>query len=107
MRTNKSRREFIHRAGIAGTGVIAAAHPLSGVAAQQARPAARMTMGARFRALVQAPALFECIGVHDVLTARLVELNGFPSVFVRGSSVASNGHALQDNGLVSTVELIE
>jgi 2-methylisocitrate lyase-like PEP mutase family enzyme len=66
-----------------------------------------MSMGARFRALVQGPETFACIGVHDVLTARLVEINGFPSVFIGGSTVASNAHALQDNGLVSTVELIE
>ena len=48
-----------------------------------------------------------CIGAHDVLAARLVEINGFPSIFIGGSTGASNGHALPDIGLVSTTELIE
>jgi methylisocitrate lyase len=49
----------------------------------------------------------QCIGVYDVLTARLAELHGFPSVFIGGSAAASEGHSLPDIGLVSTTELIE
>jgi 2-methylisocitrate lyase-like PEP mutase family enzyme len=63
-------------------------------------------MSARFRALLQGPEPFHCIGAQDVLTARLVEVYGFPSIFIGSSTVASNGHALQDNGLVPTVELV-
>ncbi len=108
MQTRASRSEFIRNAGMAVTGLIATVHPLSGAAAApQAQPTLRTSMGSRLRALVEGPDTFECLGVHDILTARLVEIHGFPSVFIGGSTVASNGHALRDNGLVSTSELIE
>jgi 2-methylisocitrate lyase-like PEP mutase family enzyme len=64
-------------------------------------------MGARFRALLQGPEPAVCVGAHDVLAARLVEINGFSCIFIGGSTGASNGHALPDIGLVSTTELIE
>src|SRR5438876_2232025 len=102
-----SRREFFHLAGGAATGFMAAAHPAAGAAQPQAQPASRTSMGARFRALLQGPEPVLCIGAHDVLAARLVEINGFPSIFIGGSTGASNGHALPDIGLVSTTELIE
>ena len=70
-----SRREFFHLAGGAATGLMAAAQP-------QAQPASRTSMGARFRALLQGPEPVLCIGAHDVLAARLVEINGFPSNFL-------------------------
>jgi 2-methylisocitrate lyase-like PEP mutase family enzyme len=99
-----SRREFLHAAG-AATGLVAAAHPA--VAQPQTQPTARTSMGNRFRALIQGPETVVCMGAFDVLSARLVEINGFPSIFIGGSTGASNGHALPDIGLVTTTELIE
>jgi 2-methylisocitrate lyase-like PEP mutase family enzyme len=99
-----SRREFLHAAG-AAAGLMAAAHPA--VAQPQTQPAARPSMGSRFRALLQGPEPVVCMGAFDVLSARLVEINGFPSIFIGGSTGASNGHALPDIGLVTTTELIE
>jgi 2-methylisocitrate lyase-like PEP mutase family enzyme len=102
-----SRRKFIQTAGAAATGLITTA-PVTGAGVEpQGRPTGRTSMPARFRALLQGPDVVQCVGVHDVLSARLVEINGFPSVFVGGSTGSSNGHALPDIGLVSTVELIE
>src|SRR5205085_1362931 len=72
-----SRREFFLKAGGAATGLMAAAHPTT--AQPQARPPARTSMGNRFRALLQGPEPVVCMGAFDVLSARLVEINGFPS----------------------------
>jgi methylisocitrate lyase len=105
MPKRKSRREFFQVAGGAATGLMAAAHPA--VAQPQTQPAARTSMGNRFRALIQGPETVVCMGAFDVLSARLVEINGFPSIFIGGSTGASNGHALPDIGLVTTTELIE
>src|SRR5262249_6589679 len=101
-----SRRKFFQLAGSAA-GLMAIAHPSPGSPQSQTRPASRTSMGSRFRALLQGPELVVCMGAHDVLTARLVEMSGIPSIFIGGSTGASNGHALPDIGLVSTVELIE
>ena len=100
-----SRREFFQVAGGAATGLMAAVGPAAAQA--QTRPAARTSMGNRFRALLQGPEPVVCMGAFDVLSARLVEINGFPSIFIGGSTGASNGHALPDIGLVTTTELIE
>jgi len=103
-----TRRGFIHAAGFAASGMIAATHPLSGTSPEpQTQPSSRTSMGTRFRTLLQGPELVQCIGAPDILTARLAELNGFQCIFIGGSTGASNGHGLPDNGLVSTVELIE
>lgn len=102
-----SRREFFQVAGGAATGLMAAAHPTPGAAQPQGQPASRTSMGSRFRALLQGPEPVVCMGAHDVLAARLVEMYGIPSIFIGGSTGASNGHALPDIGLVSTTELIE
>ena len=100
-----SRREFFELAGGAATGLMVAAHPAT--AQPQAQPASRTSMGNRFRALLQGPDPVVCMGEFDVLSARLIEINGFLSIFIGGSTGASNGHALPDIGLVSTTELIE
>jgi len=101
-----SRRKFFQLAGSAA-GLMAVTHPSPGATQPQTAPAARTSMGSRFRALLQGPEPVVCMGAHDVLTARLVEMSGIPSIFIGGSTGASNGHALPDIGLVSTVELIE
>lgn len=44
-------------------------------------------MGARFRELLQRREPFENIAAYDVLTARMVEMMGFPSIFLGGSLV--------------------
>jgi 2,3-dimethylmalate lyase len=44
-------------------------------------------MGARFRALLNGPEPLVCPGAYDVLTARLIEIHGFKSMFIGSSAV--------------------
>src|SRR5260370_17758351 len=81
-RTN--RREFVQVAGLAASGLIAAAGPLT-AAEREARPAPR-TMGARFRELMNGPEPLICANAYDVQTARLIEVHGFNGVFVGSSA---------------------
>src|SRR5258708_40158957 len=82
MARTAKRREFLQVAGLAASGLIAAAGPL---AAAEARPASR-TMGARFRELMNAPEPLICANAYDVLTARLIEFPGFKGVCVGRSA---------------------
>jgi len=45
--------------------------------------------------------------VHDVLTARAAELEGFPAVFTAGSWCSTARHGVPDLGTVTTTELVE
>ena len=107
MRKKTSRREFIRGAGFATTGMMVAAHPLSGSGREpQAPTGAATSMGARFHQLLQRTDPFQCIAVYDGPSARLVEIAGFDSVFIGGTSTAlENG--LPDWGLTSISELLE
>src|SRR2546426_11802224 len=81
MARKTNRREFVQVAGLAASGLMATARPLAGAVPEpQARPAPT-TMGARFRALLNGPEPLICPGAHDVLTARLIEIYGFQSLF--------------------------
>src|SRR5437667_12757621 len=82
MARKTNRREFVQVAGLAASGLMAAARPLAGAVPEpQARPAPR-TMGARFRALLNGPEPLVCPGAYDVLTARPIEINVFKSMFI-------------------------
>ena len=62
-------------------------------------------MGPRFRQLLRRGTPFENIAVYDVPSARLVEIVGFPSLFL-GSSKAGEAHGLPDWGLLSLHEQV-
>ncbi len=103
-----NRREFMHAAGFAATGLFATADSLAGAAGQaQARPAPRAAMGARFRELLRGPEPLVCPAAHDALTARLIEVMGFNGLFIGTSAAASIGHALPDNGSISVTDILE
>src|SRR5258707_1840452 len=102
-RTN--RREFVQVAGLAASGLIAAAGPLA-AAEREARPAPR-TMGARFRELMNGPEPLICANAYDVLTARLIEVHGFKGVFVGSSATNQELLALPDQAIVTVSEIIE
>lgn len=93
MSKRTGRREFIHAAGLTGAGLMAASHPLAGAGAAQVQPASARqpaspkTMGARFRELLQRREPCEAIAAYDVFTARMVEMFGFPALFLGGSLV--------------------
>jgi len=102
-----NRREFVQVAGLAAaSGLMAVAQPLAVAApAPQTRPAAR-TMGALFRALMNAPDPLICPGAYDVLTARLIQVHGFKAVFVGSSAPNQELVALPDQAVVTVSEII-
>src|ERR1700719_2794514 len=104
MARKTNRREFVQVAGLAASGLMAAAGPLA--AAAEARPASR-TMGARFRELMNGPEPLICANAYDVLTARLIEVHGFKGVFVGSSATNQELLALPDQAIVTVSEIIE
>ena len=100
-----NRREFVQAAGLAASGLMAAAGSLP-AAAQEARPAPR-TMGARFRELMNGPEPLICANAYDLLTARLIEVRGFKGVFVGSSATNLELLALPDQAVVTVSEIIE
>ena len=63
-------------------------------------------MGQRFRQLLERGTPFENVAVYDVPSARLVEIVGFPSIFI-GSSKAGEAHGVPDWGVLSLSEQVE
>jgi len=106
MARETNRREFVQSAGLAATGLMAAAGPLAAPAAAAPQAAPR-TMGARFRALMNGPDPLICANAYDVLTARLIEVRGFKGVFVGSSATNSELLAVPDQALVTVSEIIE
>jgi 2-methylisocitrate lyase-like PEP mutase family enzyme len=112
MAKKTNRREFVQVAGLAASGLMAAAGSLAGAAPDpQARPAAPArsapgTMGARFRALMNGPEPLICPGAYDALTARLIALHGFTAAFVGSSVVNQALLALPDQAVVTVSEII-
>jgi 2-methylisocitrate lyase-like PEP mutase family enzyme len=98
-----NRREFVQVAGLAASGLMAAAGSL---AAAESGPGSR-TMGARFRELINGPEPLICANAYDVLTARLIEVRGFKGVFVGSSAANQELLALPDQAVVTVSEIIE
>jgi 2,3-dimethylmalate lyase len=113
MARKTNRREFVHVAGLAASGFMATARPLAGAIPEpQARPTpqtrpAPSTMGARFRALLNGTEPLVCPGAYDVLTARLVQVHGFKSMFIGSSAVNQALLALPDQAVVTVSEIID
>src|SRR5438034_9561515 len=63
--------------------------------------------GARFRALLNGPEPLICPGAHDALTARLIEIHGFKSLFIGSSVVNQALLALPDQAVVTVSEIID
>ena len=100
-----NRRKFVQVAGLAASGLMTT-RPLAGVVPEpQARTAPR-TMGARFRALMNAEPLI-CPGAYDVMTARLVEIHGFKGTFIGSSVVNQALLGLPDQAVVTVSEIID
>ena len=104
MASETNRREFVQAAGLAATGLMAAAGPVAAAAAPQAAP---RSMGARFRALMNGPEPLICPGAYDVLTARLIEVHGFKGAFVGSSAVNQELLGLPDQAIVTVSEIID
>ncbi len=104
MAKETNRREFVRVAGLAASGLVAAAGPLA-AAEDAARPASR-TMGARFRELMNGSEPLICPGAYDLLTARLIEVHGFKAAFVGSSATNQELLALPDQAIVTVSEII-
>src|SRR5499427_303631 len=104
MARKTNRREFVRVAGLAASGLMAAAGPLA-AAEREARPAPR-TMGARFRELMNGPEPLICANAYDVITARLIEVHGFKAAFVGSSAPNQELVALPDQAVVTVSEII-
>src|SRR5882757_5140289 len=98
-----NRREFVQVAGLAASGLMAAA---GSQAAAQTRPAPR-SMGARFRELMNGPEPLIIANAYDLLTARLIEVRGYKSVFVGSSATNQELLGVPDQALVTVSEIIE
>ena len=103
--TTANRRMFLQTAGLTTAGLMTAMNSAPAAAVQSPATAPR-GMGARFRQLLRRGTPFENIAVYDVPSARLVEIVGFPSLFL-GSSKSGESHGLPDWGLLSLNEQVE
>jgi 2-methylisocitrate lyase-like PEP mutase family enzyme len=106
MSKKTNRREFVQVAGLAASGLVAAAAPMTGAAQAQPRLAPK-TMGARFRELMSGPEPLICANAYDLLTARMIEVHGFKSVFVGSSATNLELLALPDQAIVTVSEIID
>src|SRR5437868_3471953 len=98
--TDKSnRREFVQAAGLAASGLLAAAGATSPAAAQAG--AAPRSMGARFRALMNPADPLICANAYDLMSARLIQAHGFRGVFVGSSATNQELVALPDQAIVT------
>src|SRR5438874_4181050 len=103
MTKETNRREFVQVAGLAASGLVAAA---GSAAAAEAR-ATPKTMGARFRELMNGPEPLICANAYDLLTARLIEVHGFKGVFVGSSATNAELLSLPDQAVVTVSEIID
>ncbi len=63
--------------------------------------------GSKLRELIARPKLVEAIGVHDAISARLVEQAGFECVYAGGSAAGLASFAMPDLGIITMTELID
>src|SRR5690349_211529 len=104
MAKKQTRRGFVKRAGLVTGGLLGAS--VVQASSEETDAQTVPSKGARFRALLAQPEPLLCPAVHDVLTARLCELEGFGAVTVGGSAASASAHGVPDTGLVSITELI-
>src|SRR5213595_2869780 len=66
-----------------------------------------MSTTAALRQLLAGDAIVIAPGAYDGLTARLVELAGFPVVYATGAGISNSQLALADVGLVTMTEMLD
>jgi len=100
-----SRRRFIQGAGALAGGILA--HSREGAAAVAPAEVSETSPGARLRKLLAGPDFVMAPVVYDVMSAKLVELAGFPAVFAGGQPCSNSMYGMGDFGMVTITELIE
>src|SRR5579864_678596 len=106
MADGTSRREFVQAAGLAASGLLAAATAATAATPERETRPAR-SMGARFRELLNGPEPLICANAFDLMTARLIQMHGFKGVFVGSSATNQEKLALPDQAIVTVGEIIE
>jgi len=101
MKRNPSRRDFIKGTGGALSGVMVAGGAIT--QPQVAPP----SPGARFRELISGSEPVVAPGAYDVMTARMIQEEGFQALVVGGSACSAVMHGVPDVGLVSVTDCVE
>jgi 2,3-dimethylmalate lyase len=60
----------------------------------------------RLRELLQQPGMIIAPGAHDVMTARIVEAEGFPVVYLGGFAASASMLGIPDHSLITMTELL-
>lgn len=60
----------------------------------------------RLRQLLQEPGMLIAPGAHDVMTARIVEAEGFPAVYLGGFATSASMLGIPDHSLITMTELL-
>jgi 2-methylisocitrate lyase-like PEP mutase family enzyme len=112
MARKHSRRDFIQTTGAAAGVWFASGAGVSGeetgaAGAVGSPPQSPGSMGARFRALLARPEPLLSPAAYDVISARLIEHEGFEAVTVSGSSTAASRIGMPDFGLITITELVD
>ena len=66
-----------------------------------------MTKAAVLRDLIETPGIVVLPGAHDVLSARLIEQEGFPVVFTSGFGLSASALGVPDIGLLTQTETLD
>ena len=66
-----------------------------------------MEKGTQLRAMLKAPGILIAPGAYDGLTARLVEMQGFPVVYATGAGISNSQLGLADMGLATMNEILD
>ena len=105
MNNDTRRREFMQAIGMSAAALAAAAMPAAaGPQSAPCQSGSPRSMGARFRELLRSAEPVQCIAAFDPPSARLVEMAGYPAIFVGGSDIALV-QGLPDVGLISMTEM--
>ena len=66
-----------------------------------------MTKISDLRDLIESPGIVVLPGAHDVLSARLIEQEGFPVVFTSGFGLSASSLGVPDVGLLTQTETLD
>src|SRR3989454_12643731 len=65
-----------------------------------------MKSTAKLRQLLQKPGMLVAPGAHDVMTARIVEAEGFQAVYLGGFAASASMLGIPDHSLITMTELL-
>ena len=66
-----------------------------------------MNSTTKLRQLLARPGMLIAPGAHDVMTARLVETEGFDAVYLGGFAASASALGVPDHSLITMTELLD